>query len=80
MRHDLYFTAVTAPTPMQPTISTCGFASSFTGDRFVTASAPILPLKSATRAPAETPYRDGALLLYIERSGAHDAVAAAHSP
>ena len=80
VRHDLYFTAVTAPTAAQPSISTCGFASSFTGDRFEIAAAPILPLKSATHAPAETPYRDGALLLYIERSGARDAVAAARSP
>ncbi len=80
VRHDLYFTALTAPTSTQPSLSTCGFASSFTGDRFVTAPTPILPAKSATRAPAETPYRDGALLLYIARSGARDAVAAAHSP
>jgi hypothetical protein len=80
VRHDLYFTAVTAPTPAQPSISTCGFASSFTGDRFEVAATPILPLTNATHAPAETPYRDGALLLYIERAGARDAVAAAHSP
>jgi len=80
LRHDLYFTAVTAPTSAQPSISTCGFASSFTGDRYEIAATPILPLKNATHAPAETPYRDGALLLYIERSGARDAVAAAHSP
>ena len=79
-RHDLYFTAVTAATSAQPSISTCGFASSFTGDRYEIASTPILPLKNATHAPAETPYRDGALLLYIQRSGARDAVAAAHSP
>jgi hypothetical protein len=80
IRHDLYFTAVTAPTSAQPSISTCGFASSFTGDRYEIAATPILPLKNATHAPAETPYRDGALLLYIQRSGARDAVAAAHSP
>jgi hypothetical protein len=80
LRHDLYFTAVTAPTSAQPSISTCGFASSFTGDRYEIAGAPILPVKSATHAPAETQYRDGALLLYIQRSGARDAVAAAHSP
>jgi hypothetical protein len=80
VRHDLYFTAVTVATTAQPSISTCGFASSFTGDRFETAATPILPLKNATHAPAETPYRDGALLLYIERSGARDAVAAAVSP
>jgi hypothetical protein len=71
---------VTAPTAAQPSIATCGFASSFTGDRFETADTPILPLKAATHAPAETPYRDGALLLYIARAGARDAVAAAHSP
>ena len=80
VRHDLYFTAVTAPTSAQASISTCGFASSFTGDRFETAPAPILPLRNAVHAPAETPYRDGALLLYIERQGTRDAVAAAHSP
>ena len=80
VRHDLYFTAVTAPTPAQESISTCGFASSYSGDRFEIAAAPILPLKNATHAPAETPYRDGALLLYIARSGARDAVAAARSP
>ena len=80
VRHDLYFTAVTAPTSAQPSISSCGFASSFTGDRFSVASTPILPLGTATHAPAETPYRDGALLLFIERAGSRDAVAAARSP
>ena len=80
VRHDLYFTAVTAPTSAQASISTCGFASSFTGDRFEVAPVPILPLRNAVHAPAETPYRDGALLLYIERAGTRDAVAAAHSP
>jgi hypothetical protein len=80
LRHDLYFTAVTRPTATVDSISTCGFASSFTGDRFAVASAPILPLRTATHAPSETPYRDGALLLYIQRAGAHDAVAVAHSP
>jgi hypothetical protein len=80
VRHDLYFTAVTAATSTQESVSTCGFASSFTGDGFATAPAAILPLRSATHAPAETPYRDGALLLYIQRAGARDAVAAARSP
>lgn len=80
LRHDLYFTAVTAPTATQPSISTCGFASSFTGDRFERAPAPILPLMQPTHAPSETPYRDGALLLYIEHVGARDSVAAALSP
>jgi hypothetical protein len=80
VRHDLYFTAVAAATPAAESVSTCGFASSFSGDRFSTSATPILPLKTATRAPSETPYRDGALLLYIQRAGARDAVAAAHSP
>jgi hypothetical protein len=80
VRHDLYFTAVTAPTSAQPSTSTCGFASSFSGDRFELSATPILPLKSATHAPAETPYRDGALLVYVQRTGARDAIAAARSP
>jgi hypothetical protein len=80
VRHDLYFTATTVPTSLQPTVSTCGFASSFSGDQFATAATPILPLMHETHAPSETPYRDGALLLFIERAGAHDAVAAARSP
>ncbi len=80
VRHDLYFTAITAPTAAQPSISTCGFASSFTGDRFETAPAPILPLKAATKSPAEIAYRAGALLLYIGQEGSRNAVAAALSP
>ncbi len=81
VRHDLYFTATWQPTAGMPPVSTCGFASSFTGDRFELAAAPILPKsQTATHSPAETPYRDGALLLFVERAGAHDAVAAATSP
>lgn len=80
VRHDLYFTAIAATTPMAESISTCGFASSFSGDRFSTSAVPILPLKNATHAPTETPYRDGALLLYVQRAGARDAIAAAQSP
>jgi hypothetical protein len=80
LRHDLYFTAQTEATADAPSISTCGFASSYTGDRFTAAPAPILPTRSASRSPAETPYRDGALLLYIDRAGVRDGVAAARSP
>ena len=80
LRHDLYFTADSAPTATQPSVSSCGFASTFTGDHFESAAAPILPLTRAAHAPTETPYRDGALLLFIEREGARDAVAAARSP
>jgi hypothetical protein len=79
-RHDLYFTAQVAMNDQHAAISTCGFAASFTGDRFVAAAAPLVPLADATRGPSEIPYRDGALLLYIERSAGHDAVAAATSP
>jgi hypothetical protein len=79
-RHDLYFTAQLPTDAGVFAATTCGFASSFTGDRFATASAPILPLTASTRGPTEIPYRDGALLLYIERLGGSDAVAAALSP
>jgi len=79
-RHDLYFTAVLPPSTTHLAKTTCGFASSFTGDRFVTAEAPLLPLTDTTRGPTEIPYRDGAVLLYIENPGSRDAVAAALSP
>jgi hypothetical protein len=81
LRHDLYFSATpiaTAAMTSPPT--TCGFASSFTGDRFVSASDPILPSGDARRSPAETPYRDEALLLYVQKWGTVGAVAAALSP
>jgi hypothetical protein len=80
VRHDLYFTAV-APTGMTPP-TTCAFASSYTGDRFLVEAAPILPpkLSPAGRSPAETPYGNGALLLYVAAFGADDAIAAALSP
>jgi hypothetical protein len=77
LRHDLYFTAETGITN---TPTACGFAASFTGDRFEVAAAPILPLVPAARSPAMTPYRDGALLLYVQHSGVTDAIAAALSP
>jgi hypothetical protein len=77
LRHDLYFTAATG-NMQSPT--TCGYAASYTGDAFEVAGAPILPLIPVTRAPTMTPYRDGALLLFVARSGAHDAVAAGLSP
>jgi hypothetical protein len=79
-RHDLYVTVELPATDRRAATSSAGFAASFSGDRFVTADAPILPLDQKRHGPAETPYRDGALLLYIERAGARDAVAAATSP
>ena len=75
LRHDLYFTARTGPDT-----TTIGFASSFTGDEFQVAPMPILPAKQLARAPAETPYGDGAVLFYVQRSGGKDAIAAARSP
>jgi hypothetical protein len=79
-RHDLYFTALTTATAGQAAVSTCGFAASFSGDRFVTAETPILPLDQARHAPTEIPYRRGALLLFVQRHGSTDAIAAATSP
>jgi hypothetical protein len=80
LRHDLYFTASMAAYMMKTGASGCGFASSYSGADFATAAAPIIPLGQATRAPSETPYRAEALLLFIEQSGARQAVAAATSP
>ena len=78
VRHDLYFGASGGTPP-----STCGFAASFTGDHFAAAPLPILPhttTTSAAHAPAESPYRDGALLLYTQPFGGRSAIAAALSP
>jgi hypothetical protein len=75
VRHDLYFTA-----PTGATTSTVGFAGSFSGDQFLVAAAPIVPPKVPARSPAETPYRNGALLLFVQRSGANDVISAALSP
>ena len=50
------------------------------GDDFLVAPAPIVPPKLDARSPAETPYRNGALLLYVQKFGANDAIAAALSP
>jgi hypothetical protein len=81
LRHDLYFTAITlANGTAAAATATCGFASSYTGDRFVVAGAPIVPTTRDRRAPTETPYRDGALLLYIQELATVGAVAAAVSP
>jgi hypothetical protein len=79
-RHDLYFTVELPATDRRTATRNAGFAASFTGDRFVSTDAAILPLDQPRRAPTETPYRDGALLLYIEHIGARDGVAAATSP
>jgi len=84
LRHDLYFTArvpSSGPTATTATTTTTiGFAASYTGDRFLAAAAPILPRSPAARGPTETPYRDGALLLYVGHAGARDAILAARSP
>jgi hypothetical protein len=79
-RHDLYVTVMVPATDRRVATSSAAFASSFTGDRFATGDKPILPLDQPRRGPAETPYRRGALLLYIEHLGARDGVAAALSP
>jgi hypothetical protein len=79
-RHDLYFTVELPATDRRAATHNAGFAASFTGDHFVSADAAILPLDQPRRAPAETPYRGGALLLYVGHIGARDGVAAAVSP
>jgi hypothetical protein len=80
LRHDLYFTAASATYMRLSTTTGCGFASSYTGEDFVIAAAPIVPISQPRRGPAETPYRAGALLLFIEQAGARRSVAAATSP
>jgi hypothetical protein len=75
LRHDLYFTATT--TTATATATTIGFASSFDGADYHVAAAPILSAKLTTRSPAETPYGDEALLLYVEHLGVRDVIAAA---
>jgi hypothetical protein len=80
VRHDLYFTARTATEAM----STVGFASTHELPphdlRFQVSPTPILPVRQNTRSPAITPYGAGALLLYVQRLGARDSIAAAVSP
>jgi hypothetical protein len=80
LRHDLYFTATMAAYMMKTAASGCGFASSYSGEDFAIAAAPIIPLGEATHAPSETPYRAEAVLLYIEQAGARQSLAAATSP
>ncbi|MFI5291040.1 MAG: hypothetical protein ACHQ17_15375, partial [Polyangia bacterium] len=82
LRHDLYFTAIipSLSGPAGTTTTTAGFASSFTGDLFEVAPAPILPAMQVGRSPAETPYQDHAILLYADQFGARQAIAAAESP
>jgi hypothetical protein len=80
LRYDLYLTARLASADGGPSSTAVGFASSYTGDRFLAAAGPILPLSPAARAATETPYRDGALLLYVGRAGVRDAILAARSP
>jgi hypothetical protein len=76
LRHDLYFTAITGPAGTQ-TATTIGFASSYAGDDYAVATAPILPTRGATRSPTETPYGVQALLLYVSHVGVRDVIAAA---
>lgn len=82
LRYDLYFTAIIASTSGPPgsTSATAGFASSFTGELFEVAPAPILPIMESDRSPAETPYQDHAILLYAAEFGARQAIGVATSP
>jgi hypothetical protein len=77
LRHDLYFTVETG---VVATPSTCGFASSWDGVHFDEEATAIVDAKLVTGSPTETPYGDGALLLWIERHGARAVVTAGKSP
>jgi hypothetical protein len=80
VRHDLYFTALTATEAM----STVGFASTHElapyDLRYQVAPLPILPVRQTTRSGTMTPYGAGALLLYVQRLGSRDSIAAGLSP
>jgi hypothetical protein len=79
-RFDLYFTVETGLGPNNGPATTCGFASSFQPVGMQVLPQPIVPPKLAVRAPTETPYGDGAVLLYIQVRGVRDALAAARAP
>jgi len=80
VRHDLYFTGIEPPVTTGPQPMSCGFAASFTGDGFAVSPAPILPPMVIARGCSETPYRDGALLFYIQHNGVRDVLSVARSP
>lgn len=77
VRHDLFFTSYTGQSDVASVI---GFAASFEGVRFEVAPKPTLATTQKVRAPAQTAYGDGALLLYVQRLGARDSIAVATSP
>jgi hypothetical protein len=76
LRHDLW---ASGSTGLKVPASQCGYAASYDGLRFDVAQTPILPRGTAgdARGPTSTTYRGGALLLYVQRLGARDAIAAA---
>jgi hypothetical protein len=78
LRHDLHFTAYTGT----ESVSTAGYAggSDDSGLRYEIYPTAILPPAQTTRAPTMAPYRAGALLLYVQRLGTRDSIAAAISP
>jgi hypothetical protein len=74
VRHDLW---ISGSTGVKSPASRCGYAASFDGLAFEASQTPILPKIVDGRGPASTPYRGGALLVYVQRLGSRDAVAAA---
>jgi hypothetical protein len=80
LRHDLYFTALTGT----ESVSTVGFATTHElapyDLRYQVAPLPILPVRQTTRSGTMTPYGAGALLLYVQRLGSRDSIAAGLSP
>jgi hypothetical protein len=78
VRHDLYFAVWTMPAGAR---TAPGFATSFTGDYFQVSAQSIVPRSTdSIRSPTMAPYGAGAVLLYIDKAGVRDAVAAAVSP
>jgi len=74
VRHDLWISGTTG---LKTPASQCGYAASFDGLAFEASQSPILPKNTDARGPAAAPYRGGALLVYVQRLGGKDAIAAA---
>jgi hypothetical protein len=63
-------------------ISSAGYAGAMDdqGLRYAVMPSPILPPATTTRAPTMAPYGPGAVLLYVQRLGTRDSIAAAIAP
>lgn len=72
VRHDLFFTAVRP----EGERTTCGFAASYDARRFERLAQPILPETLIARACTGTRYLAGAAVLYVQRLGSRESIAA----